>query len=105
MNMRRSAQIKAYVTLEEFALVVASSERAGLTMSEFVRRVCLGSKVESREAHQARRELLKVHADLGRLGGLLKLALSEGHTRAQITSLLHKIDEAQEGLREKIRML
>ena len=68
---RRSDRIQAYVTPEEFALIMASSERAGLSMSEFARRVCLGFRIESREDQQARRELLKVNADLGRLGGLL----------------------------------
>ena len=57
---KRTEQIKAYVTPEEFTLIMESSDRAGLSMSEFARRVCLGFRVESREDQQARRELLKV---------------------------------------------
>lgn len=60
---RRCDRIQAYVTPEEFALIMASSERAGLSMSEFARRVCLGFRIESREDQQARRELLKINAD------------------------------------------
>ncbi len=101
---KRAAQIKAYVTPEEFALVMESSDRAGLSMSEFARRVCLGFRVESREDRQARRELLKVNADLGRLGGLLKQALACGH-RERIYGLLHKIDQLQGSLKDKIRAL
>ena len=101
---RRTEQIKAYVTLEEFALIMESSDRAGLSMSEFARRVCLGFRVESREDQQARRELLKVNADLGRLGGLLKQALATGH-KEQIYGLLHKIDQLQASLKARIRAL
>ena len=61
---RRTEQVKAYVTPEEFTLIMESSERAGLSLSEFARRVCLGFRVESREDQQARRELLKVNANL-----------------------------------------
>jgi len=64
--------------------------------------VCFGYRVESREDQQARRELLKVNADQGRLGGLLKQALLEGGNKGQISGLLHKIDQIQNALKEKI---
>ena len=101
---RRSEQVKSYVTSEAFVFIMESSNRAGLSMSEFVRRVCLGFRVESREDQQARRELLKVNADLGRLGGLLKQTLASGH-KEQIYGLLHKIDQAQAELKAKIKAL
>lgn len=101
---KRSEQIKAYVTPEELSSIVASTERAGLSLSEFIRRVCLGARIESREDQQARRELLKVNADLGRLGGLLKQTLASGH-KEQIYGLLHKIDQAQALLKARIRNL
>ena len=101
---RRSEQVKSDVTSEEFVFIMESSNRAGLSMSEFVRRVCLGFRVESREDQQARRELLKVNADLGRLGGLLKQTLASGH-KEQIYGLLHKIDQAQAELKAKIKAL
>ena len=103
-KLRRTEQIKAYVTPEEFTLIMESSDRAGLSMSEFARRVCLGFRVESQEDQQARRELLKVNADLGRLGGLLKQTLASGH-KEQICGLLHKIDQLQASLKAKIRAL
>lgn len=102
---KRIAQIKAYVTPDEFDLVMESSGRAGLSMSEFIRRVCLGIRVESREDQQARRDLLKVNADLGRLGGLLKQALAAGHSREAVHGLLHKIDRLQAELKTKIKAL
>ncbi|MBD5558126.1 MAG: conjugal transfer protein TraJ [Desulfovibrio sp.] len=101
---KRSEQVKAYVTRKELLAIVESSERAGLTLSEFIRRVCLGARIESREDQQARRELLKVNADLGRLGGLLKQTLAAGH-KEQIYGLLHNIDQAQALVKAKIRGL
>ena len=101
---RRTERLQAYVTPEEFTLIMESSDRAGLSMSEFTRRVCLGFRVESREDQQARRELLKVNADLGRLGGLLKQALAIGH-KEQLYGLLHKIDQLQASLKARIREL
>lgn len=102
---KRTEQIKAYVTPDELERLKASAQRAGLSLSEFTRRVCLGFRVESREDHQARRELLKVNADLGRLGGLLKQTLASGHDRNQIYGLLHKLDQGLAELRGKIRAL
>lgn len=81
-----------------------SSEKAGLSVSEFVRRVCVGNRIISREDQQARRELLKINADLGRVGGLLKLALAE-EQKEQILGLLHKIDQIQALLKTKVMEL
>lgn len=102
---KRSEQIKSYVTPEEFASVMQSSQRAGLSLSEFVRRVCLGMRIESREDQQARRELLKVNADLGRLGGLLKQTIAAGYNKERISNLLHRIDQSQNMLKQKIRSM
>lgn len=101
---KRSALIKSYITPEEFTFIMESSDRAGLTLSEFARRVCLGLRIESREDQQARRELLKVNADLGRLGGLLKQTLAAGH-KEQVYGLLRNIDQLQADLKAKIRVL
>ncbi len=99
-EQRRKAVLTAYVTEDEYARIVESSEKACMTVSEFARRVCTGVKIESREDQKARLELLKVNADLGRLGGLLKQALAEGHSKSAVIGLLHQIDVVQAELRE-----
>ena len=66
-----------YVNNEEHALISASAERAGLSRSTYIKRVCLGQPTPSLEKQNLRRDLLKLNADLGRLGGLFKLCLSE----------------------------
>lgn len=102
---KRSVKLQAYVTPEEYDQIIESSEQARLSLSEFARRVCLGIRIESREDQQARLELLRVHADLGRLGGLLKLALAEGHDKVSVIRLLRQIDQTQTELRDKVRAL
>ena len=102
---KRSAVLKSYLTPEELDQVIEISARTQLSLSEFVRRVCLGIRIESREDQQARLELLRVHADLGRLGGLLKQALAEGHDKVSVIRLLRQIDQTQAELRDRVRAL
>ena len=102
---RRKGKVISYVTADEAAQIKETSRMAGLTVSEFIRRVCMGFRVESREDRLARLELLKVNADMGRLGGLLKQALATGHGKEQVYGLLYKIDQCQAELKAKIREL
>lgn len=99
---RRSSTVRANLTAAEYGVIMESSEKAGLSLSEFVRRACLGSRIPSREDQQARRELLKINADIGRLGGLLKQAIALGN-KDQIYGLLHKLDQTQAMLKAKIK--
>lgn len=69
--------LKAYLAPGEYEQIMESAGKSGLTLSAFTRRVCLGQQVPSIENQQVRRELLRINADLGRLGGLFKLCLSE----------------------------
>ena len=69
--------IKAYLSTEEYAQVADMAGRAGLSISNFVRQVCLGQEVRSLVDKEAVLALLKSKADLGRLGGILKKHLSE----------------------------
>ena len=98
---KRTRVLQAYITEEEHDSIAESSHRAGLTVSTFARRVCLGMRVPSKEDAQARRELCKINGDLGRLGGLLKLAITD-ENRATIRPLLKEIESSMKLLREKI---
>jgi len=73
----KKAVLKTYLTPEEYEKIIESADRTGLSLSTFAKRVCLGQPVPSLENQRARRELLRINADLGRLGGLFKLCLSE----------------------------
>ncbi len=100
---KRRCVLQSYLSEEEYEEIIQSSQRAGLSVSTFARRVCLGSKVESREDAQARRELLKVNADLSRLGGLLKQAITATGDRETVRPLLASIAHTQAELKAKVQ--
>lgn len=94
------------VTPEEHADILASSDKAGLSLSAFAKRACLGQRIESKVDARAVLDLLKVNADMGRVGGLLKLWLSEPDRHAQeARRLLHELECAKEILVAKINAL
>ena len=85
--------VKAYLDPEEFEQISLSAEKAGQSVSKFMRRVCLGFEVRSVVDQRAVLALLKANADLGRVGGLLKKALVDGIGPAsEIIKTLRKIE-------------
>ena len=102
----KKSVIWVYVAPEEHARILASAEKAGLSMSAFAKRVCLGQRIESKVDSRAVLELVKVNADMGRLGGLLKLWLSEPDRHApEARRLLHELESMKETLSAKINAL
>ena len=87
--------LRTYLPPEEFGAIQASANRAGLSLSTFSKRVCLGFPVPSLEHQEARLELRRLKGDLGRLGGQLKQALANGADRHSIHKLLHELDARQ----------
>ncbi len=104
-NRKRTNVMNVYLNDDEYNRIIESSNRAGLSISTFARNVCLGTEVKSLENHQTRMDLLKVNADLGRLGGLLKLALTETDEQINIRPILRDIDRIKDQLRRKISLL
>ena len=77
------------------------AQRARLTLSTFMRRVSQGQPVKSLEHHMFRLELIRLRADLGRLGGLFKLSLAENKgPDHELRRLLREIDQRQQELRD-----
>ena len=95
---RRSIVLKSYLTPEEYSAILESSRRAGLSLSTFSKRVCLGTPVPSLEKQEARMELRRFKGDLGRLGGLVKQALANGADREVGHRLLRELDIRQREL-------
>jgi len=87
--------LKTYLTREEFGEIRASANRAGLSLSTFSKKVCLGFAVPSLEHQEARLELRRLKGDLGRLGGLVKQALANGADRQIAHKLLRELDARQ----------
>jgi len=101
------AVLKTYLTPEEYKIIQEHADRAGLSLSTFAKRVCLGQPTPSLEKQHLRRDLLKINADLGRLGGLFKLCLSEKDTPIQalqmeVRRVLREIEARQRELKAAI---
>ena len=94
--------LRTYLTPEEFSEIQTSARKAGLSLSTFSKRVCLGFSVPSLEHQEARLELRRIKGDLGRLGGLVKQALANGADKHTVHKLLHELDARQRELQAAV---
>ncbi len=99
----REHPLKTFVSPEERLAIESKAQAAGLTVSSYLRNAALSRPISSTADQQAFLGLLKVNADLGRLGGLLKLWLStkagHGARAVDVRRLLHEIEETQTGMK------
>lgn len=75
-SSKRRQHLRVPVFPEEKAIISEKASAARLSMAAYLRRVGCGYSVESVVDLEAVNRLLKSSADLGRLGGLLKLWLT-----------------------------
>jgi hypothetical protein len=96
----RQRPLKVWVSQEERAQVEARAKSTGLSLSAFLRAAGLGLRPKSVYDLEAVDQLAKVGADLGRLGGLLKLWLAtkkeEGASARDVDRLLGEIRGMQQ---------
>ncbi len=98
--------IKTYVSDEEYKQISETAQQCSLSLSAFVKAVCLGHEIKSRTDQQARRELLKLNADQGRLGGLLKMwILDDDQHRTDVEALLEDLRRLQKEIVQKVRTI
>lgn len=100
--------LRVPVLPEEEEGIKENAEKAGLSIAEYLRRLGLGFPVKSKIDEQNILELVKINADLGRLGGLLKLWLGNDKRTANfnietIRTLLKKIESTQATLLKKVQ--
>ncbi len=100
--------VKVYCLPDERAQLQANARAAGNSVSSYLLNVGLGYKVCCVKDHRYVEDLIRVSGDLGRLGGLLKLWLTnEERTavvgEAAIRAVLGKVEAMQNALREVIR--
>ena len=99
----KSRPIKVLVTTAERQVIERGALAAAMPPSSYLRVLGLGHEPKSRLDQQALLSLLKVNADQGRLGGLLKLWLStragHGAPVGDVRKLLKQIEETQLMLR------
>ena len=111
---KNSTPIKVWVLPEEKGLIEEKATGSGKSLSSYLRAVGMGYQPKSVLDHKAIGELAKINADLGRLGGLLKMWLKNDEKLAMyepvqiqqtILGALIKIEEVQLELLEKVKKI
>ncbi|MGB8331503.1 MAG: hypothetical protein WCE62_15360 [Polyangiales bacterium] len=77
-NKRKSRLVSFRIDEDDFTLLDALARQASCSRGEVLRRCLTGAQLKSTIDAQALTEVSRVHADLNRIGGLLKLAIREG---------------------------
>lgn len=103
----RQRPLKVFVSAEERAFIVRSAEISRLSISHYLRTLGMHGRPRNMLDLEAMGKMFKASGDLGRLGGLLKLWLSErpdeGAGTADVRTLLQEIEDSVKELRMKIR--
>ena len=105
---RKHRQLRVPVLPEEEATIKQLAASTGLSVAAYLRNVGLGYPVRSILDHTRVEELARINGDLGRLGGLLKLWLTNDARTAQfgastLRALLSKIEDTQARMHEVMR--
>lgn len=77
ITRKASPPIKVYCLPEERERIEENARAAGMSLSAFLLAVGQGYRVQGITDYERVRELARINGDLGRLGGLLKLWLTD----------------------------
>lgn len=95
----RGHRIDVWADADELQKITECAKNLKLSRSEYLRKLGLGYQPKGQFDQEAIRELVRLHADQGRLGGLLKLWLSEkkgeGASVKNVRELLQQIESFQ----------
>ncbi len=105
---KSSTPIVVRVTPDEKAAIEEFSRQTGRSMSAYLRMLGLGYQPKSLADNDRVMELAKINGDLGRLGGLLKLWLTNDVRTAQfgestLRAALARIEDTQDKMIEVMR--
>ena len=89
---KESTPIKVWVTPEEKAAIAAKADAHSLSASGYLRRLGLAMPVESTIDQRAILDLVKINADLGRFGGLIKMWLTTNADFESAQGLQRKLE-------------
>lgn len=108
ITRKGSPPIKVYCLPEERGLIEANAKMAGISVARYLRDVGQGYQVKGVMDYHYVRELVRVNGDLGRLGGLLKLWLTDDPRTARfgdatILALLARIEATQDEMSRLMR--
>jgi Mobilization protein NikA len=104
---KRDKRLRVPVLPEEENMIKAKACEAGLAVAEYLRNLGLGYSVPSIIDNRQVDALLKINADLGRLGGLIKLWLTNDERtkyigKSQLYMTLDTIRETQSVMLKEI---
>lgn len=105
---KRRRHLRVPVFPDEAQAIEENAKRAGMSVARYLREVGQGYQIKGVLDYQHVRELVRVNGDLGRLGGLLKLWLTDDvrtarFTDATILALLSKIEATQDEMTRLMR--
>ncbi|WP_419181984.1 conjugal transfer transcriptional regulator TraJ [Providencia rettgeri] len=97
---KNSTPIKVYCLRREKENIESQAKKAGLSVAKYLREVGQGYHITGMVDYECVRELAKINGDLGRLGGLLKLWITNDIRTKDISSttiraVLNKIESNQ----------
>ena len=111
---RESTPIKVWVTTAEKAAIAEKAAAHSMSISRYLRALGLALPIQSTVDQRAMLDLLKINADLGRLGGLIKMLLTSNESSqsasAQVAQIkldrtLNEISALQKKMKERIEAL
>ena len=111
---RESTPIKVWVTTAEKAAIAEKAAAHSMSISRYLRALGLALPIQSTVDQRAMLDLLKINADLGRLGGVVKMWLTSNASSqsacAQVTQIkldrtLNEIGALQKKMKERIEAL
>ena len=105
---KNGRHLRVPVLPEEEMLIKTNAERAGLTVAAYLRNVGMGYEIRGIVDNNEVERLAKINGDLGRLGGLLKLWLTNDVRTAQfgettIRAALARIEDTQNKMIDVMR--
>jgi len=105
---RKERQLRVPVLPQEEASIKRMAAATGLPVAAYLRNLGLGYQVPGVLDNKRVEELARINGDLGRLGGLLKLWLTNDRRTARfgeatIYALLSKIEATQDQMHEVMR--
>jgi len=97
--------LRVPVDAEEDKLIKEGASECGISVSHYLKMLGIGYQPKSIVDNQQVKELAKINGDLGRLGGLLKLWLSDdkkavGFDRKMIVGLLRDMEKTRVEMNE-----
>ncbi|NNM59269.1 MAG: hypothetical protein HKM04_05590 [Legionellales bacterium] len=105
----RKRPFKVYVSPRDREMIKQLAKEARLSVSDYLRLLGLGHAPKNTFDQAAILQLVKLHSDQGRLGGLLKLWLTskpnEGASKSEVRQLLRQVEQCQKDLQSLVKQL